>query len=143
MGEKLGKTTDHPVAHAPGLSDVCPVSSVVRPARAIRDTRYEIRFTLMLFQPMQRHYRKVQGIDFAVTVYVAGGNGLAGRLAEVRFACLGRAAVGAHVDNPAVGEWLGADRSHRVSGINTWTRHIVYRPSPLVRIPPPGLGFEM
>src|SRR3989304_6856613 len=109
----------------------------------LRFVLHEIRFALMLLKPMQCHQSKVLEIHCAVAVYTACADSLTRRFPKIRLPRLRRAAVGAHVDNAAVGEWFISNRAHRVACVNTRTRHIVPHPSSIVRIPPSSLGLQM
>ena len=96
-----------------------------------------------MLQPMQGHYGKILKVNFAVAVYVAGDDGFTGWFAEVRLTRLGCSAIGAHIDDAAVRERLEADWAKRVAGVNTGTRHLVYRPSSLACVPSACPGFQV
>src|SRR3972149_9818909 len=52
-------------------------------------------------------------------------------------------AVGPHIDNPAIWEWLKTYCAHRVASVDAETRHFVHHPSSPVGIPPSSLGLQM
>jgi len=103
-----GGFSTHASTHASGSASLSPLRTAV--------------------EPMVQQYDKVLEVDLAVAVDIAGDGRFAQRLAEIRFAGLSCAAIGAHVDHAPVGKRLVADGAVRITCVDTRTRDVVDYP---------------